>query len=111
MELQCTLILSENGKDYKGRINFRKNNGKQILLSSNKICKPNLIIWRYSNEHAVANIKSQKKQIGFLRIIYPPVKIRDLQSEIQAKVIKRRLLYDKAKIESNSIIIIKQDKE
>ena len=103
--LQCTLILSENGKDYKGDgLIFRKNNGKQILLSSNKICKPgDLIIWRYSNQHAVINIKSQKKQIGFLRIIYPPVKIRDLQSEIQAKVIKRRLLYDKSfKIESNS---------
>jgi hypothetical protein len=78
--LQATLYLSNYNKDYSGKgfileDNSGKHNvvGKDILIE-----KGDLIIWKYNNEHCVQDVKSTSNQIGFARMIFPPVEIQNM---------------------------------
>jgi len=77
--LQATLMLSEHGKDYAGRgFALVNNQGKKVVFGVDEPVKAgDLIIWRYSNEHSVMDIRSSDQQLGFLRILYPQEIIHD----------------------------------
>lgn len=72
--LQATLFLSEKGVDYTGTgFALGQNDGSQIVFGDDVPVKGgDLVIWRYNNLHSVLNIKADRDQLGFMRIIYPP---------------------------------------
>jgi len=103
--LQATLILSDEGKDYSGRgMVMKTNQGKEVSFGQDLgLEKGDLVLWRYNNEHAVVDVKSEKGQMGFVRMIFPPEKIhpkpdkvklsehsaKTLMSEVKSRVKKK----------------------
>jgi hypothetical protein len=75
--LQATLFLGVPGNDYVGEgFIFETNQGEKIVFGRDVgIESGDLVLWRYSNEHAVANIRSQPSQAGFMRILFEPDEI------------------------------------
>lgn len=76
--LQATLILAEKGVDYGGTGFVMENNqGQQVVWGDDLPLKPgDLVLWRYNNLHSMPDVSSSDDQLGFLRILYPPMYIR-----------------------------------
>jgi hypothetical protein len=74
---QVTLFLSKYGKDYSGSgFIFTTNQGETIQLEKDLDLDPgDLVIWKYSNMHAIESIEADGHQAGFVRILFPPEKI------------------------------------
>ena len=74
---QVTLFLSKYGKDYSGSgFIFHTNQGEKIQLEKELDLDPgDLVIWKYSNVHAIDSIDVEDDQAGFVRILFPPEKI------------------------------------
>ena len=72
--LQATLFLSEKGRDYDGTgFRFTRNDGAVVVFGTDVPMVPgDLVIWKYTNWHAVEPVVSRPDQLGFMRIIYPP---------------------------------------
>ncbi len=77
--LQATLFLGVPGVDYTGDgFVFRNNQGINVVFGRDvPILSGDLVLWRYSNEHAVVNVRSTPEQAGFMRIILEPDEIFD----------------------------------
>ena len=75
--LQATLFLSDHGKDYSGRgFVFTTNDGEKIVLGRDRsVSSGDLLLWRFGNEHAIADVETTEDQLGFLRIIYPQPRV------------------------------------
>jgi hypothetical protein len=75
--LQATLFLGLPGVDYVGDgFIFENNQGKKVVFGRDvQIESGDLVLWRYSNEHAVANVRSKPGQAGFMRILFEPDEI------------------------------------
>ncbi|MCB2108367.1 MAG: hypothetical protein KDE14_11740 [Rhodobacteraceae bacterium] len=76
--LQITLFLSNKENDYLGTgFKFRKNTGEDVVFGTDvEVGAGDLVFWRYNNLHSVEQIKTRDGQIGFLRIVMPPEKVR-----------------------------------
>ena len=84
--LQATLILSEEGKDYKGKgMVMKDNQGKEEISFCQDLGLEagDLVLWRYNNEHAVIDVSSNSDQIGFLRMIFPPEKLHPVPDKVK----------------------------
>jgi hypothetical protein len=70
--LQCTIFLSKYGIDYSGEgFIFFTNAGERIVPAKELDIEPgDLMFWKYTNMHEVANVKSTThSHIGFARIL------------------------------------------
>jgi hypothetical protein len=74
---QATLFLSKYGKDYSGSgFIFNTNQREKVQLEKElKLDPGDLVIWKYSNVHAIDSINVDDGQVGFVRILFPPEKI------------------------------------
>ncbi len=71
--LQATLFLSEYGRDYSGDgLLFEDNQGRTLRLGETLHSRcGDLLLWRYSNRHAVGPVAPLPGGIGFVRVLFP----------------------------------------
>jgi hypothetical protein len=72
--LQATLFLSEKGRDYDGTgFRFTRNDGTAVVFGTDVPIAPgDLVIWKYTNWHAVEPVTARPDHLGFMRMIFPP---------------------------------------
>lgn len=72
--LQCTLFLSEFGKDYEGSGFMIENNQNKVISIEKEleVLPGDLLIWKYSNQHSIDRITELESGCGFVRMLFPP---------------------------------------
>ena len=72
--LQCTLFLSEFGKDYEGSGFMIENNQNKVISIEKEleVSPGDLLVWKYSNQHSIDRITELESGYGFVRMLFPP---------------------------------------
>lgn len=70
--IQATLLLSQKHIDYTGE-GFVFIVGEHVIDPCADAKSGDLLLWRYTEQHAVREVYSHPSQLGFLRIIFPVV--------------------------------------
>lgn len=71
--IQATFLLSEHGIDYTGDGFCFPEQNRQYSHPCIGAKAGTLLLWRYTEKHAVQAVHSTPEQIGFIRIIFPVV--------------------------------------
>ena len=71
--IQATLLLSEHGRDYTGTGFCFPEQPPEHGHPCVGAKAGDLLLWRYTEKHAVQSVHSTPEQLGFLRIIFPVV--------------------------------------
>lgn len=69
--IQATLLLSEHGIDYTGTGFCFPEQPSEHGHPCVGATSGDLLLWRYTEKHAVQSVQSEAEKVGFLRIIFP----------------------------------------
>lgn len=76
--LQATLFLSDCRNDYKSGGFYFDMGDREVFANEIGLRSGDLLIWRYNLKHGVKDVQvDQRKNLGFLRIIYPSFQLGD----------------------------------